>query len=578
MDLTPLSCSEAKQIWHVIRKEHVSSNHVRKDHTESDYVEILSDMMKKAYPTMTYNDLQCQIGGCQKEYRGLSSRRSHVLRIHFKNELSCPLNCSYRSNDFSLLNSHLKEDHGLPNGHMSIDSHHVREQFNAERSKHNFLLNSLVLRAFPCPIPDCYKSNFKSQSSVDISPGDPSGCNVISNIREKSRKFQDAPPNPLRLRSPSSDSDSSSDRNEDSEGMNEVNDTPAKTAKVLSPAKTKGNQRGILPQQMPPTTSSSSNDEQAYENSSATASKDKNASDKNASKQSATHLRTETKTVTNQRRVSSSSSSSSSSTSSLSPIRSSKKPPPSTLSTSGHGRDNREGKERPRSNQSHGANNGSSSSDSESSTSDDDVTVVKTVKSPSTRTSLARTSSMPVLGEVVLDYDDDKEDDDIAHVTSKEGKKTPEKKPLYRRLAISGVSVPIEKTPLSSFGKAFCNSEGRSTAYSTDDRAQMEKGRRAARKMFNLAELHRAKRMALKKKRGSNMNNEVSEYVEAETTKKGSKKRKKAASQNCSSKRSASTDSKEPSYVVKKVKRESSVPRENVYHSTPRKGASKRFA
>nr|CDJ93300.1 unnamed protein product [Haemonchus contortus] len=185
--------------------------------------------------------------------------------------------------------------------------------------------------------------------------------------------------------------------------------------------------------------------------------------------------------------------------------------------------------------------------------SDDDVTVVKTVKSPSTRTSLVRTKSMPVLGEVVLDYDDDKEDDDITHVSSKEGKKTPEKKPLYRRLAISGVSVPIEKTPLSSFGKAFCNSEGRSTAYSTDDRAQIEKGRRAARKMFNLAELHRAKRMALKKKRGSNMNNEVSENAEAEANKKGSKKRKKAALQNCSSKRSASTDSKEPSYVVKKV-------------------------
>ncbi|EPB72029.1 hypothetical protein ANCCEY_08880 [Ancylostoma ceylanicum] len=70
--------------------------------------------MQKAYPTLTYNDLQCQIGGCRKDLLSnnvqvLTSRRTHVLRIHFQNELSCPLKlCSFRSNDFPRINTHLK--------------------------------------------------------------------------------------------------------------------------------------------------------------------------------------------------------------------------------------------------------------------------------------------------------------------------------------------------------------------------------------------------------------------------------------------------------------------------------------
>ncbi|PIO66357.1 hypothetical protein TELCIR_11932 [Teladorsagia circumcincta] len=67
-------CKAMTPSEYVIRKQHVSSNHMPKDHTESDYIEILSDMMKKAYPTLTYNDLQCQIGGCRKEYKCMSSR------------------------------------------------------------------------------------------------------------------------------------------------------------------------------------------------------------------------------------------------------------------------------------------------------------------------------------------------------------------------------------------------------------------------------------------------------------------------------------------------------------------------
>ncbi|KIH60080.1 zinc finger, C2H2 type [Ancylostoma duodenale] len=67
-------CKAMTPSEYVLRKHHVSSVHMPKDHTESDYVEILSALMQKAYPTLTYNDLQCQIGGCRKEYKCQSAR------------------------------------------------------------------------------------------------------------------------------------------------------------------------------------------------------------------------------------------------------------------------------------------------------------------------------------------------------------------------------------------------------------------------------------------------------------------------------------------------------------------------
>ncbi|VDM69358.1 unnamed protein product, partial [Strongylus vulgaris] len=172
--------------------------------------------MQKAYPTMTYNDLQCQIGGCRKEYKCQSARRNHVLRIHFQNELSCPIKlCSFRSNDFPRINSHLKEDHDLKNGYLSIESAAVRDQFNADRAKHNHRLTTLVQLAFPCHIPDVCKTTYKA---TDVSASGETVQSLITRIREKDRKFQvldvTAPPNPLRLRSPSTSSDSDSSESE----------------------------------------------------------------------------------------------------------------------------------------------------------------------------------------------------------------------------------------------------------------------------------------------------------------------------------------------------------------------------
>ncbi|CAJ0599639.1 unnamed protein product [Cylicocyclus nassatus] len=204
-------CKAMTSSDYVLRKHHVSSVHMPKDHTESDYVEILSALMQKAYPTMTYNDLQCQIGGCRKEYKCQSARRNHVLRIHFQNELSCPIKaCSFRSNDFPRINTHLKEDHGLANGYQSISSAAVRDQFNADRAKHNHRLTTLVQLAFPCNIPEICKSSHKA----DVSSSGAVVQSIITRIREKDRKFQTAPPNPLRLRSPSTSSDSDSSETE----------------------------------------------------------------------------------------------------------------------------------------------------------------------------------------------------------------------------------------------------------------------------------------------------------------------------------------------------------------------------
>ncbi|KAK6741176.1 hypothetical protein RB195_009186 [Necator americanus] len=233
-------CKTMTASEYVMRKDHVSSVHMPKDHTESDYVEILSSVMQKAYPTLTYNDLQCQIGGCRKEYRCQSARRAHVLRIHFQNELNCPITmCSFRSNDFPRINTHLKQDHGLPNGYMSIQSSAVRDQFTSERAKHNHQLTTLVQLAFPCPVPDSFKSN--SRVSDASSPGD-TVRDLITRLRDKERKFQAAPPNPLRLLSPSSSSDSDSTESENvklSPQKNEhtsENNVVAKRKKIDSPS------------------------------------------------------------------------------------------------------------------------------------------------------------------------------------------------------------------------------------------------------------------------------------------------------------------------------------------------------
>ncbi|KAJ1348786.1 hypothetical protein KIN20_004178 [Parelaphostrongylus tenuis] len=51
-------CKTLTPSEYVLRKLHVSLSHMNKDHTHSDYVEILSDLMKKAYPTLPNNDLQ----------------------------------------------------------------------------------------------------------------------------------------------------------------------------------------------------------------------------------------------------------------------------------------------------------------------------------------------------------------------------------------------------------------------------------------------------------------------------------------------------------------------------------------
>ncbi|KAJ1348787.1 hypothetical protein KIN20_004179 [Parelaphostrongylus tenuis] len=198
-------CKTLTPSEYVLRKLHISSTHMNKGHTHSDFVEILSDLMKKAYPTLPYNDFQCQIGGCRKEYKSQSARRSHVLRVHFRHELCCPLKCSYRSNDFANVNTHLKEDHHLANGYLSIESQQVRSQFSKERAKHNRLLNNLVLVAFPCPVAD----SGPIHTNTDHSQGD-IVQKLMSHIRERKKTFQQAPPNSLRshIAKPFSDRDS----------------------------------------------------------------------------------------------------------------------------------------------------------------------------------------------------------------------------------------------------------------------------------------------------------------------------------------------------------------------------------
>ncbi|WKX98949.1 hypothetical protein Q1695_014096 [Nippostrongylus brasiliensis] len=192
-------CHKSTSSDYVERKHHVSSAHLPKDHTESDYVEILSEMMKKAYPGLPYNDLQCQMGQCQKELR-----RFHVIRFHFPYHLKCPLDCSFQSNDCNQVNNHLKDSHNLVRGYLSIVDEQQKRQFVEQKHLFNQRLANVIDRAFPCPIPECAKPGFKNSDAPN------SVQEMITKFGDSSRKFQRAPPNPLRLRSPSSDSDSDS--------------------------------------------------------------------------------------------------------------------------------------------------------------------------------------------------------------------------------------------------------------------------------------------------------------------------------------------------------------------------------
>ncbi|KAJ1348785.1 hypothetical protein KIN20_004177 [Parelaphostrongylus tenuis] len=112
--------------------------------------------------------------------------------------------CSFRRHLDTAAALSIHEDHGLKNGYLSIENRQVRDQFSKERIKHNNLLNNLVLLAFPCPIVDSKPTS----TNIEHSPGEVVQ-KLMSHIRERSRTFQQAPPNPLRLHGTSSVPDSS---------------------------------------------------------------------------------------------------------------------------------------------------------------------------------------------------------------------------------------------------------------------------------------------------------------------------------------------------------------------------------
>ncbi|RCN28804.1 zinc finger, C2H2 type [Ancylostoma caninum] len=441
-------CKAMTPSEYVLRKHHVSSVHMPKDHTESDYVEILSALMQKAYPTLTYNDLQCQIGGCRKEYKCQSARRTHVLRIHFQNELSCPLKlCSFRSNDFPRINTHLKEDHGLPNGYLSIESSATRDQFNADRAKHNHRLTTLVQLAFPCPIPESCKSGFRVSEAN--SPGE-TIHSLITRIREKDRKFQTVPPNPLRLRSPSSSSDSDSTEPEKvskpsgQKIVEKDKGVSGSSSKMSTPSKNKQTEPRSSPEGIQASTSSSSSsstssdsDEEkviAKENKPLTPDKQQNRPSENGS-------------VAKRKKLDSSSSSSSTSSDSGDEGSKSGWSLCSNVSKKSNASNNTKGKDNevPGSDVDSMWNNASEKSDS-SSESGDEIQLVACIPTTSPRS----TAKEVTIDEVVLDDDDD---DAVAAPCTPTKSKTSSpspKQPTIRTLSISGVSVRTDGEQLTT--------------------------------------------------------------------------------------------------------------------------------
>ncbi|KHJ97660.1 hypothetical protein OESDEN_02366 [Oesophagostomum dentatum] len=121
-----------------------------------------------------------------------------------------------RSTYFSQVNSHLKEDYGLTNGFSSIENGTIREQFISGRAKHKHHLRNLVQVAFPCPIPKSCKCGYKTVSDV---PDSGRIHDLTRQIRKKDRKYQTAPPNPLRLRFSSSSSDFDSSETENASSI-----------------------------------------------------------------------------------------------------------------------------------------------------------------------------------------------------------------------------------------------------------------------------------------------------------------------------------------------------------------------
>ncbi|EYC34668.1 hypothetical protein Y032_0001g88 [Ancylostoma ceylanicum] len=608
-------CKAMTPSEYVLRKHHVSSVHMPKDHTESDYVEILSALMQKAYPTLTYNDLQCQIGGCRKEYKCQSARRTHVLRIHFQNELSCPLKlCSFRSNDFPRINTHLKEDHGLPNGYLSIESSATRDQFNADRAKHNHRLTTLVQLAFPCPIPESCKSGFRTSEAN--SPGETINS-LITKIREKDRKFQTVPPNPLRLRSPSSSSDSDSTEPEKvtkspvkktSETTKRVNGCSSKTS---TPSKTKqiepkSSPEGIHASRSSSSSSSSSSesDEEqvvAKENKPLTPKKQENHPLENGSVAKRKKVRPTVNTLD---------SSSSSSTSSDSDNDGSKSGWSlcSNVSQASNtpkivkGRDN----EVPGSDVDSMWNNASEKSDS-SSESGDEVQLVACIPTRPARSTIKEIT----IDEVVLDDD---EDDavaapsastsskastpppkqptirtlsisgvsvrtDVEHTTPEKSVRTLSERAFSRTLPISGVSVRADGTPIRPHSDTYRKSfpgvgHFIPQRHQSNSSEQLERRRELARRKFDLAEQKRAQfkgrknRNALSKRPGTAAS--VTYFQNGKKVKTPSKSPHKRS-------KSAGDRVRTPSYTVPKVKREMATPLKTPRAGNSWQGKIKRF-
>ncbi|ULU03033.1 hypothetical protein L3Y34_002547 [Caenorhabditis briggsae] len=147
-DAAKIKCSVChKEIVYdyIIRKGHVTRDHMAADVAPQDYDDILKSTMDRCYPEMPNSSLACQLCMTGSDVRK-TLRREHIEKFHTTSlpPLTCPLDgCGKGFRRQCDLSSHMKEIH---KARMSI---HKDQTFQNIRRRRNGMINEMINKCFP---------------------------------------------------------------------------------------------------------------------------------------------------------------------------------------------------------------------------------------------------------------------------------------------------------------------------------------------------------------------------------------------------------------------------------------------
>ncbi|PIC40182.1 hypothetical protein B9Z55_011621 [Caenorhabditis nigoni] len=147
-DAAKIKCSVChKEIVYdyIIRKGHVTRDHMAADIAPQDYDDILKTTMDRCYPEMPNSSLACQLCMTGSDVRK-TLRREHIEKFHTTSlpPLTCPMDgCGKGFRRQCDLSSHMKEIHKAK---MSI---HKDQTFQNIRRRRNGMINEMINKCFP---------------------------------------------------------------------------------------------------------------------------------------------------------------------------------------------------------------------------------------------------------------------------------------------------------------------------------------------------------------------------------------------------------------------------------------------